>query len=71
MIHVGIDEAGYGPTLGPLVVSAAAFKLSDSTDSAKFEGAEAQPHAPMDICPIDLWETLKKVVTRKPDRSRH
>jgi ribonuclease HIII len=27
MILVGIDEAGYGPILGPLVVSASAFEL--------------------------------------------
>ena len=28
-VLVGIDEAGYGPLLGPLVVSAAAFELPD------------------------------------------
>ena len=28
-IVVGIDEAGFGPTLGPLVVSSAAFGLPD------------------------------------------
>lgn len=28
-ILIGIDEAGYGPILGPLVVSAAAFELPD------------------------------------------
>ena len=29
MIHVGLDEAGYGPLLGPLVVGAAAFRVHD------------------------------------------
>ncbi len=31
-ILAGIDEAGYGPTLGPLVVSAAAFETPDERD---------------------------------------
>ena len=29
MIQVGVDEAGYGPMLGPLVIGAAAFRLPD------------------------------------------
>jgi len=29
VIRVGIDEAGYGPLLGPLVIGAAAFRLPD------------------------------------------
>ena len=29
-VLVGIDEAGYGPLLGPLVVSASAFRLQDA-----------------------------------------
>jgi hypothetical protein len=28
-VHAGIDEAGYGPPLGPLVVASAAFRVAD------------------------------------------
>jgi hypothetical protein len=56
MILAGIDEAGYGPTLGPLVVSASAFRIPD----------EACPEG----VPACLWTLLEKAVCRKPDGSR-
>ena len=34
-IVAGIDEAGYGPTLGPLVVCASAFRLEDGVPEAR------------------------------------
>lgn len=56
MILAGIDEAGYGPTLGPLVVSVAAFRI----DARHREATEAP----------DLWESLARVVTRDRDGYR-
>ncbi len=35
MIRVGIDEAGYGPLLGPLVVGAAAFRVPEEETSLR------------------------------------
>ena len=47
LIYIGIDEAGYGPMLGPLTVAAAAFEVRD--------------WQPGDPAP-DLWDLLGKAV---------
>ena len=55
MILAGIDEAGYGPLLGPLVVGCSAFELPDADPAC-----EPLP------C---LWKRLNKLVGKSKSRS--
>jgi len=50
MILAGIDEAGYGPLLGPLVVGCCAFEITDGDPCA-------------DELPC-LWKRLRKLVSK-------
>jgi ribonuclease HIII len=55
LIYAGIDEAGYGPMLGPLCIACTAFiaQSDDSGDSID------------DNAPCDLWRRLKAAICRK------
>lgn len=55
LVIAGIDEAGYGPMLGPLVVARAVFAI---------EGWEPGQGAP------DLWQVLSRGVCKKPRDAR-
>lgn len=56
LVYAGIDEAGYGPLLGPLCVAAAVFVVSD--------------HDPdVDGAP-NLWRQLNAAVCRRPSDAR-
>ena len=54
MVIAGIDEAGYGPLLGPLVVGCCAFRV---------EGEGCDPMADADAWPC-LWKRLGRYVSR-------
>lgn len=56
MIVAGIDEAGYGPLLGPLVVGCAAFEIGAEDDAAAGE------------MPC-VWKRLRKRVSKNRSKS--
>ena len=53
MIIAGIDEAGLGPKLGPLIVSSSAFRVADSYDPEK----------------TTLWDIFTKTITSKKTKT--
>jgi ribonuclease HII len=56
LVYAGIDEAGYGPMLGPLCVACTAFVVAD--------------HDPDAAGACDMWKRLKSAVCRKKTDKR-
>lgn len=56
---IGIDEAGYGPNLGPLCIGATAWEVSANTESAKRKADD-----------LDLYQRLGEIISPAPDRAR-
>ncbi len=55
LVYAGIDEAGYGPMFGPLVIARSVFVLADAERSEQ---------------PPCLWRALSKAVCRKASDKR-
>ncbi len=62
---IGIDEAGYGPNLGPLAVAATAWDVQLEVEE---RGARSEERDP--LAPIDLYERLADSVSRKAAKGR-
>ncbi len=63
---IGMDEAGYGPNLGPLAIGLSAWRVAGIYQS------EPRPSgsAPERATNIDLYKLLARLVTDKPDGKR-
>ncbi len=62
---IGIDEAGYGPNLGPLVVAASAWEVERKAESGK-QRAESSAEPIL----ADLYELLEDSVSLKAVKGR-
>ena len=72
---IGIDEAGYGPNLGPLAVAATAWHVSDEVDWVS--GDHADSHETLlvrspttELARVDLYDRLTTVVVRQASHDR-
>lgn len=69
LVYAGIDEAGYGPLLGPLCVGLTVFTIQTGPDGATHEATDEAP--PPSAGPPDLWTVLRHAVCHsRRDRQR-
>lgn len=69
MIVAGIDEAGYGPLLGPLVVGCCAFQIDDADDGPAIDTGGGTAVADATRTLPCVWSRLKKHVSRNRSKT--
>ena len=71
LVYAGIDEAGYGPLFGPLVIGRAVFGIESRpcADEASESSSSSSSHDATLIAP-DLWKLLAKAVCRELNDKR-
>lgn len=70
-IYAGIDEAGYGPMFGPLLVSRAVFALNAPPGSQGQENAASGgADTPSGGATPDMWHALRKAVCRRRSQGK-
>ncbi|MEX2172477.1 MAG: hypothetical protein WD851_24360 [Pirellulales bacterium] len=70
---IGVDEAGYGPNLGPLVIAATAWEIADCglrIADYPFSNQKSSIINHKSPSPPDLYKLLRRAVTRAPDGKR-
>lgn len=64
-VLAGIDEAGYGPMLGPLAVSCAAMLVEEAGGPSLAELPADDAAGPVRTSEPDLWSLLERAVARE------
>lgn len=63
LIYAGIDEAGYGPMFGPLVVGCAVFAVDMQAPDRRFKSPSPDVFS-LGEPPVDLWKRMNRAVCR-------
>src|SRR3990172_1034494 len=78
-ILIGMDEAGYGPNLGPLVVAATAWEAREEVGGQRSEvrekkaeggGVSLASAARPNLAEHDLYRTLRAIISRTASERR-
>jgi hypothetical protein len=79
-ILIGMDEAGYGPNLGPLVVAASAWEVAEegTGDRGQGSGAKARSSSSTSVAEVnsadlsrcDLYRRLRRIICKSASDTR-